>query len=208
MRASRSESAGRATPNTSPTICDRFTHATAPLAQVPGVTLFSLQKGPGRGAACVCGQRLPGSRFWDRFRQSELELLHGYGGRHAESGSRDHVGLGCRSIWPPCRWACRSGWRSAPPATGDGLTTARTAPGIRPCGSFAKSALGNGTSCFLARIAGRTRPPCSRRTAFADPGAMLSSADCRRFIAYQRRRNSRATAFRGRTSGSDHDPQA
>ena len=99
-------------------VCGRFRCGTSrPLARVPGVRLFSLQKGTGSDQTADVRRRLPSRRIRTGFRFPPRDL-HGHGRRHAEldlvitsDTAVAHLagGLGV-PVWVPLGFACDWRW--------------------------------------------------------------------------------------------------
>ena len=115
-----------------------------PLARVPGVRLFSLQKGPGVEQLAAATD-LNIVDFGDR--------LDATGGAFMDTAAIiENLDLVITSdtalrTWPE-PWARTSGWRYKPCPTGAGCSSAKTAPGIRRCDCSANAAAATGPKCL------------------------------------------------------------
>ena len=137
--SSRSGSTGRGTPGTRATSTARcpLRHF-APLARVPGVRLFSLQKNAGAEQLKELGERVPGGRPGEPARRGDASgPVPGHGGGDEEPRPVRHLGHGGG---PPGRCAGGAGLGAAVDVAGLAVDAraARTARGIRRCGSSAR----------------------------------------------------------------------
>ena len=120
--------------------------ALAPLAAVPGVRLFSLQKGPGSEQVATVSGRFPITDLGSR--------LETFADTAAVLRNLDLV-VTVDTALTHCTgaWACRPGSHCPTCRTGAGCWTGRIVPGIRACGFSVKdrSAIGERSLSALHR---------------------------------------------------------